>query len=297
MTAIRIDGRVIAFNRREAIMAGVADFVVKTGFAPGLAVVLVGDNPASQVYVRTKSKACGDVGIRSEVHELPAATSQETVLQKIKALNADPRIHGILVQLPLPSSLDSWAVIAQIAPEKDVDGLHPHNLGLLLAGRPNLIPCTPLGCLALIKSVMPSLQGKRAVVVGRSLLVGRPMALLLSAENATVVSAHSHTVDLAEECRQADILVSAVGKPGLITVHHVKPGAVVIDVGITRVEMPDGSSRLAGDVAFEEVKEVAGFLTPVPGGVGPMTVVTLLSNTLAAAQQGSGVSSTNHIFA
>jgi methylenetetrahydrofolate dehydrogenase (NADP+)/methenyltetrahydrofolate cyclohydrolase len=285
MTAIRIDGRTIAFKRRETIVKEVADFVLNKGYAPGLAVVLIGDNPASQIYVRTKSKACADVGIRSEVHTLPASTSQEAVIQKIEALNANPRIHGILVQLPLPPSLDSWEVIAHISPEKDVDGLHPHNLGLLLAGRPNLIPCTPLGCLSLIKSVMPALAGKRAVVVGRSLLVGRPLGLLLSAENATVVQAHSHTVDLAGECQRADILVSAVGKPALITAQHVKPGAVVIDVGTTRVEMPDGTSAIKGDVAFEEVQEVAGFLTPMPGGVGPMTVVTLLSNTLAAAMQ------------
>lgn len=285
MTAIRIDGRTIAFKRRETIVKEVADFALNKGYAPGLAVVLIGDNPASQIYVRTKSKACADVGIRSEVHTLPASTSQEAVIQKIEALNANPRIHGILVQLPLPPSLDSWEVIAHISPEKDVDGLHPHNLGLLLAGRPNLIPCTPLGCLSLIKSVMPVLAGKRAVVVGRSLLVGRPLGLLLSAENATVVQAHSHTVDLAGECQRADILVSAVGKPALITAQHVKPGAVVIDVGTTRVEMPDGTSAIKGDVAFEEVQEVAGFLTPMPGGVGPMTVVTLLSNTLAAAMQ------------
>ena len=286
MTAIRIDGRAIAFKRREAIVKGVADFALNKGYAPGLAVVLVGDNPASQIYVRTKNKACLDVGIRSEVHKLPVAISQESLVQKIKGLNADPLIHGILVQLPLPPSLDAWAVISHISPEKDVDGLHPHNLGLLLAGRPALIPCTPLGCLSLIKSVMPSLAGKRAVVVGRSLLVGRPLGLLLSAENATVVQAHSHTVDLAGECRRADILVSAVGKPGLITAHHVKPGAVVIDVGTTRVEIPDGTSAIKGDAAFEEVQEVAGFLTPMPGGVGPMTVVTLLSNTLAAAMRG-----------
>jgi methylenetetrahydrofolate dehydrogenase (NADP+)/methenyltetrahydrofolate cyclohydrolase len=285
MTAVRIDGRAIAFKRREAIVKGVANFTRRKGYAPGLAVVLVGDHPASQVYVGMKRKACADVGIHSEVHALPASISQETILQKIASLNADGRIHGILVQLPLPPSIDSWDVISHISPGKDVDGLHPHNLGLLLAGRPNLIPCTPLGCLSLIKSVMATLAGKRAVVVGRSLLVGRPMALLLSAENATVVQAHSHTIDLAEECRRADILVSAVGKPGLITQHHVKPGAVVIDVGTTRVVMPDGTSLIKGDVAFEEVQEIAGFLTPMPGGVGPMTVVTLLANTLAAAMK------------
>jgi methylenetetrahydrofolate dehydrogenase (NADP+)/methenyltetrahydrofolate cyclohydrolase len=285
MAATRIDGRAIAFKRREAIIKGVADFTLRKNYAPGLAVVLVGDHPASQVYVGMKRKACADVGIRSEVHALPSSISQETIIQKIESLNADIRIHGILVQLPLPSTIDSWAVISHIAPNKDVDGLHPHNLGLLLAGRPNLIPCTPLGCLSLIKSVMPSLAGKRAVVVGRSLLVGRPMALLLSAENATTVQAHSHTIDLADECRRADILVSAVGKPGLITREHVKPGAVVIDVGTSRVERPDGASVIKGDVAFEEVQAMAGFLTPMPGGVGPMTVVTLLSNTLAAAMK------------
>jgi len=284
MVATLIDGRTIAAEMRQNIGDQVVNFTKKRGYSPGLAVLLVGDNAASQVYVKNKSKSCEQVGIRSEVHILPAIATQEDVLQKIDALNADDRVHGILIQLPLPDSVETAAVISRIAPHKDVDGLHPQNLGLLFSGRPNLVPCTPLGCLHLIKSVMVSVKGKRAIVVGASLLVGRPMALLLSFEGATVTQARSHTLNLAEECRRADILVSAVGKPGLITADHVKPGAIVIDVGITRVKNADGTIALQGDVAFDAVKKVAGFLTPVPGGVGPMTVAYLLRNTMAAAE-------------
>jgi methylenetetrahydrofolate dehydrogenase (NADP+)/methenyltetrahydrofolate cyclohydrolase len=225
------------------------------------------------------------VGIWSDIHLLPATATQNQILGKIDELNANDRIHGILIQLPLPATIDATTIISHIAPHKDVDGLHPQNLGLLFSGRPNLVPCTPLGCLHLIQSVVPKLEGKHVVVVGRSLLVGRTTALLLSYQNATVVQAHSHTLNLAQECRRADILVTAVGKPGLITADYVKPGAVVIDVGITRVIQPDGTISIKGDIAFEEVSQVAGFLTPVPGGVGPMTIAYLLKNTLTAAQR------------
>lgn len=285
MAATLIHGQTIAAEIRQGVANKVMDFKKRRGYSPGLAVLLIGDNPASHVYVKNKSKFCEEVGIRSDVHILPATTTQEEVLKKIDALNADDRVHGILIQLPLPHSIETPTIISRIAPHKDVDGLHPQNLGLLFSGRPNLAPCTPLGCLHLIRSVVPSVKGKRAVVVGWSLLVGRPMGLLLGLERATVVQAHSQTLNLAEECRRADILVSAVGKPGLITADHVKPGAVVIDVGITRVVGPDGTPFLKGDVAFEEVKEVAGFLTPVPGGVGPMTIAYLLLNTLSAAEK------------
>jgi len=283
MAATLIDGKTIAAQIRQDITNKVVDFSKERGYAPGLAVLLVGDNPASHVYVKTKRKACAQVGIKSDVFLMSADTPEEEIIAKIKDLNADDRVHGILIQLPLPQGVDTARVISHLDPHKDVDGLHPQNLGLLFAGRPNFVPCTPLGCVHLIQSVMPSVEGKHVVVVGRSLLVGRPTALLLSFKNATVVQAHSYTVNLAQECRRADILVSAIGKPGLITADYVKPGAVVIDIGITRVEDPEGTISLKGDVAFDEVKEVAGFLTPVPGGVGPMTVTYLLLNTLAAA--------------
>jgi methylenetetrahydrofolate dehydrogenase (NADP+)/methenyltetrahydrofolate cyclohydrolase len=285
MVAILIDGRALAGNLQQEIAQKVEALKKARGYVPGLAALLVGDNPASHVYVNNKRKACAHVGIWSDVHFLPATATQEHVLEKIDELNRDDRIHGILVQLPLPASIDASTVISHVAPHKDVDGLHPQNLGLLLSGRPNLVPCTPLGCLHLIQSVVPELEGKHAVVVGRSILVGRTAALLLSYQNATVVQAHSHTLHLAEECRRADILITAIGKPGLITANYVKPGAVVIDVGITRAIQPDGTISVQGDVAFDEVREVAGFLTPVPGGVGPMTIAYLLMNTLTAAQK------------
>jgi len=285
MAATLLDGRTLAASLRQDITHRVAGFTKLHGYAPGLAVLLVGDNPASHVYVKNKRKSCEQVGIHSDVHIVPLTAPREAILEKIDALNADKRVHGILVQLPLPESIETAAIISRIAPHKDVDGLHPWNLGLLFSGRPALVPCTPLGCLRLIQSVVPCLKGKRAVVVGWSVLVGRPMGILLGLEGATVVQAHSCTVNLAEECRRGDILVSAVGKPGLITADHVKPGAVVIDIGITRVTAPDGTVSLQGDVAFDEVREVAGVLTPVPGGVGPMTVACLLMNTLCAAEK------------
>lgn len=285
MVATLIDGRTLAANLRQKIAQDVEVFKKARGYVPGLAALLVGDNPASHAYVTSKKKACAHVGIWSDVHLLPATATQEHILEKIDTLNADERIHGILIQLPLPASIDTSTVISHITPRKDVDGLHPQNLGLLFSGRPNLVPCTPLGCLHLIQSVVPKLEGKHAVVVGRSLLVGRTTALLLSCQNATVVQAHSHTLHLAQECRRADILVTAVGKPGLIKKDYVKAGAVVIDVGITRAPLLDGTISFQGDVAFDEVREVAGFLTPVPGGVGPMTIAYLLMNTLTAAQK------------
>lgn len=285
MSATLIHGNQIATQMRQDIAAQVSDFKKIRGYPPGLAVLLVGDDPASHVYVKNKSRSCEQVGIYSEIHALPAMTSQADVLKKIDSLNADNRIHGILIQLPLPPFLEITSIISRLAPHKDVDGLHPQNLGLLFSRHPNLVPCTPLGCLHLIKSVIPSIQGKHAVVVGWSLLVGRPMGLLLGFEGATVVQTHSRTLNLEEECQRADILVSAVGKPGLITANHVKPGAVVIDIGITRSINPDKTTSLQGDVAFDEVKDVAGFLTPVPKGVGPMTVAYLLSNTVYAAKK------------
>lgn len=283
MTAILIDGIQQASSLRAQIYEDVVAFRKTNGYAPGLAAVLIGDNPASHVYVHNKEKACKAVGIRSQIHLLPSTVSELEVLTLIQHLNQDEKVHGILVQLPLPSSLSTTEIISCISPHKDVDGLHPHNLGLLLMGRGKLMPCTPLGCLHLIQSVMPNLAGKRAIVVGRSLLVGRSTALLLSHQDATVIQAHSHTENLAQECKSADIVVTAVGNPGFLTADYIKPGAIVIDVGITRVFLPDGTKTIAGDVDFNQVRHVAGFLTPVPGGVGPMTVAYLLKNTLTAA--------------
>lgn len=284
MVASLIDGRAIATDLRQEISQDVVAFKKKHGYAPGLAALIVGDNPASHIYVANKRKACAQVGMWSDVQHLPATATLDQVLEKIDSLNADERVHGILIQLPLPAPIDTFTVISHIAPHKDVDGLHPNNLGLLFSGQSRLVPCTPLGCLHLIQSVVPNLQGKHVVVVGRSLLVGRTTALLLSFQNATVVQAHSHTLNLAKECQRADILVTAVGKPGFITKEYVKPGGVVIDVGITRVAHSDELVSFQGDVAFDEVSKVAGYITPVPGGVGPMTIAYLLMNTLKAAQ-------------
>ncbi len=251
-------------------------------FQPGLAVVLVGDDPASKVYVANKARTTVQVGMRSWEHRLPAATSQAELVGLVNALNADPAVHGILVQLPLPGHLDADAVIAAIDPGKDVDGLTIGNAGRLAAGLPGLVPCTPLGCLLLLRDKAPAMAGLHAVVLGRSNLVGKPIAQLLLRENCTVTIAHSKTRDLPALCRTADILVAAVGRPEMVRGDWVKPGAIVIDVGINRV--PSGEkTRLVGDVAFAEVAEVAGMITPVPGGVGPMTIACLLRNTLTAA--------------
>jgi methylenetetrahydrofolate dehydrogenase (NADP+)/methenyltetrahydrofolate cyclohydrolase len=282
MAAQILDGKEVA----AAVKAEVADAVAAMGDSPGLATVLVGDDPASHTYVRGKRRDAGEVGIRSIHHEIEAEITQGDLIHLIDELNADDDVDGILVQLPLPSHLDGEDVVARIDPAKDVDGLHPFNLGRLELGRPGLRPCTPSGVMRILAYYGIGVAGKRAVIVGRSFLVGRPLALLMSERgvDATVTTAHSRTRDLPTLTRQADILVAAVGAPGLITAEHVSPGATVIDVGINRT--PDG--KLVGDVAYEEVASVAGAITPVPGGVGPMTRAMLLANTVVAAQARRG---------
>jgi len=278
-----IDGKAVAARLRARVAAQVADLKKTAGFAPGLVVVLVGEDPASQVYVRTKSRNTADVGMEGRQHRLPAETTQDELLALIRGLNADPAIDGILVQLPLPPQIDETAVIEAIDPAKDVDGFHPVNMGRLVAGQPGLVPCTPLGCLMLLQDQGEALAGRKALVIGRSNIVGKPMAMLLLGESCTVTVAHSRTRDLAGECRRADIVVAAVGRAELVRGDWIKPGATVIDVGINRQAGADGKARLVGDVAFDEARRVAGAITPVPGGVGPMTVACLLRNTLAAA--------------
>lgn len=277
MSAVLIDGKAIAAQIRSDLAKQVRE-IKAGGLVPGLAVVMVGDDPASSVYVNMKKRVCEELGIYSEQHLLPASTTQDELLGLVRQLNSDPSIHGILVQLPLPGHIDEQAVIAEISPRKDVDGFHAVSLGSLVAGQPGFVPCTPAGVMRLIKSTGVEVQGKECVVVGRSIIVGKPTALLLLQESGTVTVCHSKTVDLAAKCRQADILVVAVGRPGLIKGDMIKPGAVVIDVGINRVE-----GRLVGDVEFETVREVAGYITPVPGGVGPMTIAMLMHNTVQAA--------------
>jgi methylenetetrahydrofolate dehydrogenase (NADP+)/methenyltetrahydrofolate cyclohydrolase len=274
-----IDGRAFAENLRTAITAEVAALP----FKPGLAVVLVGDDPASRVYVSNKAKQTVQVGMRSFEHRLPGDTTQENLLSLVRQLNADPAVHGILVQLPLPKHLNSDNIIAAISPAKDVDGLTVINAGLLAAGLAALVPCTPLGCLLLLQNYLGDMTGLNAVIVGRSNLVGKPIAQLLLQQNCTVTIAHSKTRNLPELCRTADILVAAVGLPEMIKGDWIKPGATVIDVGINRMAAPEGKSRLVGDVAFDTAQEIAGRITPVPGGVGPMTIACLLRNTLTAA--------------
>ncbi len=288
MTAQNIDGSAIAEQIRAEVKAGVAERVAAGLPRPGLATVLVGENPASQAYVKGKHKACAEVGIESFGYQLPANASQEEVMELVKNLNADPKVHGILVQLPLPSGLNEERILSAISLEKDVDGFHPINIGRLAQkGRePLFVPCTPAGVIYLAEKVIPSLEGIHAVVLGRSNIVGMPVALLLVRANATVTICHSRTRDLPGVVRQADLLVAAVGKAEMVRGDWVKPGAVVIDVGINRVEdatRPRGY-RLVGDVAYDEVKEVAGHITPVPGGVGPMTIAMLLRSTLRAAK-------------
>ncbi|RTQ98724.1 bifunctional methylenetetrahydrofolate dehydrogenase/methenyltetrahydrofolate cyclohydrolase FolD [Halomonas nitroreducens] len=277
-----IDGKAQADALRETVADAVGRLVDQRGLLPGLAVILVGDDPASQVYVRRKGQHAREVGMRSFEHALPTATSQAMLLERIAGLNRDPRVHGILVQLPLPAHIDPEAVIHAIDPAKDVDGFHPLNAGALAVGGEGLVPCTPLGCVQLLKSQLGELAGQHAVVLGRSRIVGRPLASLLLREDCTVTVAHSRTPDPATICRQGDILVAAAGRPGLVRDDWVKPGATVIDVGITRLEDGD-SRRLVGDVDAVSVSRVAGALTPVPGGVGPMTIACLLHNTLVAA--------------
>src|SRR6201981_148122 len=283
MTARIIDGKVIAAELRGQVAGEVARVKRDHGLTPGLAVVLVGNDPASEVYVRSKHTQTQAAGMASFEHRLPADVSQDDLLALVAKLNRDPSVHGILVQLPLPKALNTEAVINAMDPAKDVDGLHPHNAGRLAGGFAALSPCTPLGCIILTKSVHPSLAGMNAIVIGRSNLVGRPLLQLLLNENATVTIAHSRSRDLPKLCAQADLVYAAVGKPEMVRGNWIKPGATVIDVGINRLPTPAGKTKLVGDVAFAEVSQVAGAITPVPGGVGQMTVACLLVNTLRAA--------------
>jgi len=282
MTAKIIDGKMIAAELRGKVADAVHRLARDRGIVPGLAVVLVGDNPASQIYIGSKKKMTVAGGMRSFDHTLPEHTSEAELLKLIGRLNTDPSVSGILVQLPLPKHIESQKIISAIDPTKDVDGFHPANAGRLGTGLPALVPCTPLGCIRLAKTVHPSLEGLEAVVVGRSNIVGKPLVQLLLQENATVTIAHSKTVDLPSVCRRGDLLFAAMGRPETIRGHWIKPGAVVIDVGINRVTT-DGKSKIVGDVAFAEAAEVAGAITPVPGGVGPMTIACLMLNTLRAA--------------
>jgi methylenetetrahydrofolate dehydrogenase (NADP+)/methenyltetrahydrofolate cyclohydrolase len=285
-----IDGKAAAAELRAEIAGQVREFAARHGRPPGLRVVLVGDHPASRAYVRTKARMAAEVGLDSAPLELPADISERVLLAQLAALNEDPAVHGILVQLPLPDQIDPARVLDAIDPRKDVDGFHPLNVGRLFAtsGAPDptlLVPCTPMGCLILLRQTLGAdLDGRRALVVGRSNIVGKPLAALLLGADCTVTVAHSKTRDLAEECRRAEILVAAVGRPQMIRGAWIGPGATVIDVGIVRVPSEDGRTRLVGDVAFAEALEVAGAITPVPGGVGPMTVACLLRNTLTAAR-------------
>jgi methylenetetrahydrofolate dehydrogenase (NADP+)/methenyltetrahydrofolate cyclohydrolase len=289
MTATVIDGKTIAQELRGRIAVAAAELSKQHGIVPGLAVVLVGSDPASEVYVRTKSKAVTDAGMRSFDHKLPETTPQADLLALIERLNADKTVHGILVQLPLPKQIDSAVVLNAIDPGKDVDGFHPVNAGRLATGQRALVPCTPFGCILLAKKIHPSLSGLEAVVIGRSNIVGKPLAQLLLAENATVTVAHSKTKDLPEVCRRADLLFAAVGRAEMVRGTWIKPGATVIDVGISRVPGEDGKTKLVGDVAFAEAKEIAGAITPVPGGVGPMTIACVILNTLRAACASAGL--------
>ncbi len=288
MTAAIIDGKAFAAKVRAQVAAHVAKLKEEQGLQPGLAVVLVGEDPASQVYVSSKGKQTVEVGMASFEHKLPADTSEADLLALIHKLNTDPHVHGILVQLPLPGHLNSDLVINSIDPAKDVDGFHISNAGLLGTGQKSMVPCTPLGCLMMLRDHHGSLAGMNAVVVGRSNIVGKPMAQLLLGDSCTVTIAHSRTRDLAAICRTADILVAAVGRPEMIRGDFVKPGATVIDVGINRIER-DGKAKLVGDVAFAEAAAVAGAITPVPGGVGPMTIACLLANTLTACCRSHGL--------
>ena len=286
-----IDGKHFAVDLRSRIGAAVSALKVEHCLTPGLAVVLVGNDPASQVYVRNKNKATLEAGMRSFEHVLPETTSQVDLLALIDQLNGDDAVHGILVQLPLPDQIDEQSVIDAIDPMKDADGFHVINNGRLATGGKAMVPCTPLGCLMMLKARLGDLSGKEAVILGRSNIVGKPMAQLLLDANCTVTICHSRTADLAATCRRADILVAAVGRSEMVRGHWIKPGAVVIDVGINRVPKPgeDGKFRLVGDVAFDEAKKVAGAITPVPGGVGPMTIACLLANTVTAACRQQGI--------
>jgi len=289
MTAITIDGKVLAADLRGKVTDAVLRLKRDRDIVPGIAVVLVGEDPASEVYVRTKSKMVAASGMRAFDHKLPATTSEAELLNLVATLNADPAVNGILVQLPLPKQIDTQKVIAAIDPAKDVDGFHPLNVGRLASGLPSLVPCTPLGCILLAKTVHASLAGLDALVIGRSNIVGKPVAQLLLGENATVTIAHSKTRDLPAVCRRADLVVAAIGRAEMVRGDWIKPGATVIDVGINRVPGEGGKSKIVGDVAFDEAMAVAGAITPVPGGAGPMTIACLLLNTLRAACAQNGL--------
>ena len=289
MTARLIDGKGFAAGLRARVAERAAEFAGKTGRTPGLAVVLVGEHPPSAAYVRSKARATVEAGMQSFEHKLPADIPQEELIALVDRLNADDTVDGILVQLPLPKHIDDQAVLTRVDPAKDVDGFHPVNVGRLSIGLPSLVPCTPLGCLMLLQDELGDLTGLDAVVVGRSNIVGKPMAQLLLQANCTVKVAHSRTRDLPEAVRRSDIVVAAVGRPELVRGSWLKPGATVIDVGQERVEQPDGTRKLLGDVAFGEALQVAGAITPVPGGVGPMTIACLLRNTVVAAHRRAGL--------
>jgi len=289
MSAALIDGKAFAEGLRQKVAEFAAEFESKAGRKAGLAVVLVGEDPASQVYVRSKGKSTVAAGMNSFEYKLPADTSEAALVAKVKELNADPAVDGILVQLPLPKGLDEQTVIATIDPDKDVDGFHIINAGRLSVGQKGFVPCTPLGCLMLLKDRLGDLSGKEAVVIGRSNIVGKPMAQLLTDANATVTIAHSRTADLPGVVKRADIVVAAVGRPEMVKGDWIKPGATVIDVGINRIDGEDGKAKLVGDVDFASAREVAGAITPVPGGVGPMTIAVLLRNTLVSAYRREGL--------
>ena len=289
MAAHIIDGKAFAATVRGKVADHVAKLKDEHGITPGLAVVLVGEDPASQVYVRSKGKQTVEVGMNSFEHKLPADTDEATLLSLIATLNTDPTVHGILVQLPLPKHLDEDLVINSIDPAKDVDGFHISNVGLLGTGQKSMVPCTPLGCLMMLRDYHGSISGMDAVVIGRSNIVGKPMAQLLLNDSCTVTIAHSRTKDLAEVVRRADIVVAAVGRPEMVPGDWIKPGATVIDVGINRIEKPDGGTRLVGDCDYASCAEVAGAITPVPGGVGPMTIACLLANTVTACCRANGL--------
>jgi methylenetetrahydrofolate dehydrogenase (NADP+) / methenyltetrahydrofolate cyclohydrolase len=289
MTAVLIDGKKAAAELRADVAREVQRLAAVHSLTPGLAVVLVGNNPASEAYVASKKRMVAETGMQSFDHRLPATTSEAELLAVIGALNRDPGVNGILVQLPLPPQIDANKVIEAVDPNKDVDGFHPTNIGRLAIGLPTLVPCTPLGCMKLATMVHPSLAGLEAVVIGRSNIVGKPLAQLLIGQNATVTVVHSKTRDVPAVCRRADLVVAAMGRPSMVRRDWIKPGATVIDVGINRVNVDGGRSRIVGDVAFDEVREVAGAITPVPGGVGPMTIACLLANTVTAACMQTGV--------
>ncbi len=290
MTAAVIDGKAHAAALRARVATAVADLQATHGITPGLAVVLVGEDPASQVYVRSKERMTGEMGMHSRVHRLPAETPQSALIDLVRSLNDAPDIHGILVQFPLPAGLDQQDVIETIAREKDVDGFHPENVGRLSSGLPGLVPCTPLGCLMLLRAHLGDLSGHEAVVIGRSSIVGKPLAQHLLNASATVTVAHSRTRDLAEVVRRADIVIAAVGRPEMVRGDWLKPGCTVIDVGINRLPGTEpGKTRLVGDVAFAEAQSVADAITPVPGGVGPMTIACLLANTVTATCRAAGL--------